>query len=297
MKYFYSFSHSLAELGGPAFQWIGTRWELVGIESYAFDGCPRVGYKGLFVRIAAYSDWIESILRIHTAMTSTTPEPPIYTYECDRNMPCGCGYTDVAFRPTRIMGGEDANEHSWSMIVSLRFYGSQEHFCAGTLLSNSHILTAAHCVAQFSSSQPVNISIIAGITNRSDSEAYHRNIDRIHIHENYTDRPHYLNDIALLRMDRPLYFLHNPILAKACLNPRNISMMDMNQYPKPGTPLVVIGWGAMKPGTFLQSEYLQQIRISAIDNQDPICQKIVSSKEHQFCAGLYNGEKGKSSFE
>ncbi|CAF1029212.1 unnamed protein product [Adineta ricciae] len=279
------------EVGGPAFQWSGTHWELVGIESYAFDGCPRVGYKGLFVRVAAYLDWIESILNIHTAMTSTTPEPPIYNYECDRNMPCGCGYTDVVFRPTRIMGGEDAIEHSWSMIVSLRFYGSQEHFCAGTLLSSSHILTAAHCVAQFLSSRPVNISIIAGITNRSDPEAYQRNIDRIHIHENYTDRPHYLNDIAILRMDRPLYFLHNPILAKTCVNPRNISMMDMHQYPKPGTRLVVIGWGAMKPGSFLQSEYLQQIRISTIDNQDPICQKIVSSKEHQFCAGLYNGGK------
>ncbi|UJR20471.1 hypothetical protein I4U23_023600 [Adineta vaga] len=282
------------EVGGPAFQWIGHRWELVGIESYAMDGCPRVGYKGLFLRVAAYSDWIESILNSDTIMPTTesiTTEKLIYNYECNRNIPCGCGYSNVVFRPTRIIGGEDVIEHSWSMIVSLRLYGRKEHFCAGTLLSNSYILTAAHCVDRFSLTHPVNISIIAGVTNRSDSEAYQRDIDRIYIHENYTDRPHFLNDIALLHMNRPLYFQHNPILAKTCIKRINSSIIDINQHPKTGARLVVIGWGAMQPGSFLQSEYLQQIRISTIDNQDPICQKTINDNELQFCAGLYNDEK------
>jgi hypothetical protein len=50
------FFRSLAEVGAPLFQWIGDHWELVGNESYAIDGCLRVDYKGLFVRVAAYNN-------------------------------------------------------------------------------------------------------------------------------------------------------------------------------------------------------------------------------------------------
>ncbi len=286
------------------FQWIENRWELVGIESYAIDGCPRIGYKGLFVRVAAYYDWIDSIINDDNMSTSSTESitteqdiatvKPSFIYKCNRSISCGCGYSDVSFRPTRIVGGEDVIEHSWSMIVSLRFYGSEEHSCAGTLLSSSFVLTAAHCVDFFSSANPVNITIVAGVTNRSDSDNYQRNIDRIYVHQNYTGPPYFLNNIALLHMDRPLYFQFNPVLAKTCLNYSiNSSISIDEQHPKNGTPLVVIGWGAMRPGSFILSEYLKQIQINAIDNQDQICKDAISNSELQFCAGLYQGEKGK----
>jgi len=287
------------------FQWIENRWELVGIESYAIDGCPRIGYKGLFVRVAAYYDWIDLIINgdnmITSSIESITTEQdiatvkPSFIYKCNRSISCGCGYSDVTFRPTRIVGGEDVIEHSWSMIVSLRFYGSEEHSCAGTLLSSSFVLTAAHCVDFFSSPNPVNITIVAGVTNRSDSDNYQRNIDRIYVHENYTGWPYFLNNIAVLHMDRPLYFQFNPVLAKTCVNNYSVnsSISIDEQHPKNGTPLVVIGWGAMRPGSFLLSEYLQQIQVNAIDNEDQICKDAISDNELQFCAGLHQGGKGK----
>lgn len=293
----------LADVGAPAFRWTGHRWELVGVESYTIDGCLRTGYRGLFVRFAGYKTWVESVLSADDQQTSTLPmtttRPPATTparsfdwYECNRNMACGCGYADVAFQSTRIAGGEDAVAHSWSMIVSLRFYGSTEHFCAGTLLSSSYVLTAAHCVDRFSAADPVNITVAAGITNQSDPDVYLRDVDRIHLHPNYRDSPVLLNDVALLHMSRPLHFQHNPILAKTCVHRANRSAGDAEQHPKDGTPLVMIGWGAKGPGSFAQSDYLRQIRVSTVGNADPDCQQLIIDGDIQFCAGMSANEGG-----
>ena len=222
-----------------------------------------------------------------------TPVKPSFVYECNRSISCGCGYSDVIFGLTRIAGGENVVDHSWSMIASLRFHGNEEHFCSGTLLSNSYVLTAANCVAHFSSAHPVNITIVAGITNQSDSDGYQRNVVQIYIHPNYTDWPYFRNNIALLHIDRPLYFQHNPVIAKTCVQRINSSMPINERYPKNGTRLVVIGWGAMRPGSFLLSDYLKQIQVNAMDNEDEICKNAITDTELQFCAGLYSGEKGK----
>jgi hypothetical protein len=222
----------------------------------------------------------------------TPMKPSFNPYECNRTTSCGCGYSDVAFRPTRIIGGENVVDGSWSMIVSLRFDETEEHSCAGTLLSNSFVLTAAHCVHHFTSTHPINITIDAGITNRSDANRYQRNVEKIYIHPNYTNWPLFLNNIALLQIDRPFYFQNNPILAKTCVHRINSSISTHDQHPKNGTPLVVIGWGTMRLGSFFLSDYLKQIQIHAIDNQDQICKNVSSNDELQFCAGSYYGGKG-----
>jgi hypothetical protein len=147
-------------------------------------------------------------------------------------------------------------------------------------------------VNQFTSTRPINITIAAGMTSRSDLGSYRRNVDQIHIHPNYTDWPHLLNNIALLQLDRPLYFQNNPILAKTCVHRTNSSIPAYEQHVKNGTRLAVIGWGTMRPGSLILSEYLQQIQVYALDNQDQICKDIISDSELQFCAGLYNGGKG-----
>lgn len=251
----------------------------------------RNDYKSLFVRVGAYNQWIESIINT-VSLTTTTPFNPVRLFQCDRGTRCGCGYSDVIFRSTRIIGGEDAIDGSWSMIVSLRFYGSTEHFCAGTLLSDSFVLTAAHCVDHFSSSTAINITIYAGITSQLDSDGSERGVTEIHLHPNYTNRPLFLNDIALLQLDRPLKTVNNPILAKTCVTYPNSSTSLNEQNPKNGTPLVVIGWGAMRSGSFQTSPYLKQKQIYAIDHHDPICQNI-SRPELQFCAGLQSTTTGK----
>ena len=287
----------LAQGGAVLFQWTNDHWELVGIESDTSTNSSRNSYRSLFVRVAAYNPWIESIAHpdnsISVALETITSFNPFAPYECDKKAPCGCSYEDVLFRPTRLIGGQDAIEGSWSMIVSLRFYESDEHFCAGTLLSKSFVLTAAHCVDHFLSATTINITVYAGVTRQSDSTGYERRVTEIHIHPNYTRRPLFLNNLALLQLDRPLVSINNPVLSKTCVHRMNPSISMNEQYPKNDTPLVIVGWGAMRPGSFQSSDYLRQKQVNPIENRDPICQNASSSPELQFCAGLYDVVQGK----
>ncbi|CAF4135531.1 unnamed protein product [Rotaria sp. Silwood2] len=286
--------------GGPIFQWLGDHWEQVGISSYVMNGCASVGYQSVFTRLAAFYDWIEEIVNqmnitISTsAKTTTTPSTSSTTkspvlFACNRSAPCGCGYNDVFLTPSRIVGGENAIDHSWSMIISLRYGILRQHQCGGTILSSSYILTAAHCVWGV----PQNtLTVAAGITNRSDSTAQVRNVSRIYIHPNYTHlSQNFLNDIALLHIDHPFIFQNNQKLAKTCVN-RVYPPVSINQYPKNGTHLAVIGWGTMKEESSQSPDHLQQVQIYVIDNHHSACNGSINDINMQFCAGLYEGGKG-----
>ena len=47
---------------------------------------------------------------------------------------------------SRIVGGQDADQHEWPWIVSLEKSG--KHFCGGSIISEKVVLTAAHCIAK-----------------------------------------------------------------------------------------------------------------------------------------------------
>lgn len=70
-----------------------------------------------------------------------------------------CGQTNIhpsigkfvhnkRIRNRRIIGGEDAVAHSYPFLASVRVLlnNGSEHHCGGTLITDSHVLTAAHCV-------------------------------------------------------------------------------------------------------------------------------------------------------
>lgn len=50
----------------------------------------------------------------------------------------------VLAQPTsRILGGEEASKDSFTYVSSIRL--DNAHICGGTIISNTKILTAAHC--------------------------------------------------------------------------------------------------------------------------------------------------------
>ena len=83
-------------------------------------------------------------------LVATTTEPPKQIiYKCKR-IPdqCGCSLANAVFSThnqqttSTIVDRQDAFPYSWPMMVSVRVNGT-EHFCGGTILSDSLILTAA----------------------------------------------------------------------------------------------------------------------------------------------------------
>jgi secreted trypsin-like serine protease len=132
-------------------------------------------------------------------------------YLCRRNTPCGCSAQRPIF--SKIVGGETAKKRSWGWLVSLTQYSNKTHFCGGSILSSSWILTAAHCVSQRDAS---DVMIHAGSNNLQDS-SQKREVARVFSHPDF-DPYSYVNDIALIRLSSPLD-MNDPDLAKICLPP------------------------------------------------------------------------------
>lgn len=74
-----------------------------------------------------------------------TTKPPSVPTQSPGTASCGAknGYQDQE----RIVGGHNAEIGEWPWIAAL-FNGGRQ-FCGGSLIDNIHILSAAHCVAQY----------------------------------------------------------------------------------------------------------------------------------------------------
>ncbi|CAF3827187.1 unnamed protein product [Rotaria magnacalcarata] len=292
----------VGDSGSPIFEWLGDRWQQVGIASHTID-CTPLKNAGIYTRIVEYNDWIQSIINnctipspsratTTTVRMTTKPVKPSVEYRCNTTSTCGCGATPVAITSTRIVGGEDAREHSWSMIASLRLEFPHLHDCGGTILSNSYILTAAHCHIGPVSNPSVGFSVVVGMTHISDSEVIQRTVDRIYIHPNYIGpEDGYRHDIALLHINESLVFDPDRFLTKSCIHPvRSPTLND--EYIENNTPLTVIGWGNLHESwPPIMPTTLQQVVVYAMDNDDPICRGSINDSQIQFCAGLPEGGK------
>lgn len=279
----------------------------MGITSFG-EGCALPGKPGIYTRLAHYHDWIESVeLGIYqnntpTSTATSTPRPvtvspvvrPII-YECHPdNVSCGCSLTAVQLTPSRIVGGEEAKRYSWSMIVSIRDRSTDRHFCGGSILDESHIITAAHCVDV---AKPDAILIAAGIHNLTEAYPTIRYVDTIYIHPNWSSfSGEFQNDIALLRLSRPLNFTTDDFVRRTCV-PESQSPANLVEYPANHTRLAVIGWGRTRQGDSSSSpSNLQQVEVFLIHHTNPICSEALYNIETQFCAGLDDGGKGELSY-
>ena len=275
--------------------------------------CVEARNIGIYTRLVEYYDWIQSIIStcspifsttISTILpdTTTTPIPTNTTtisvkepnfYPCNPTLTCGCGSIPVILTPSRIIGGEKAIDYSWPMMVSVHIIYENMHWCGGTIVSDSYILTAAHCLYEFVSNPPMKLWISAGMTDLLDPRQIRRTVDYIHIYPNYTGRPDdYRHDIALMHLDQPLPIKENRFLTKTCINPVYPPISN-DKYIKNGTHLTTIGWGTQKSGDLKKPTNLQQVEVFAIDNEDPICIVSMNDSQTQFCAGLIEGGKGK----
>ncbi len=252
--------------------------------------CASPGYPSVFTRLTYYQNWINTII---SSPDNNVVPPPSTTYKCDKKPAvCGCGYSNVEFPAARIVGGEEAVPYSWSMLVSIRFGNTVRHSCSGTILDPSHILTAAHCVDEESPTEPDQVSIAAGMHNRSEDSQTTRLVDRIYIHPNWNvSFSGYLYDIAILHLTIPYAFDRDPFVSTTCIPGFKLSTI-VSQYPTNSTELVVIGWGSTRLDSDSLMDTLRQAKVRVIDNEDTTCKSLIRDKEKQFCAGLNEGGKG-----
>lgn len=156
---------------------------------------------------------------------------------------------DIKGRDIAIVGGTNTTIESAPWQVSLRRFGG--HFCGGTIISDSWIVTAAHCVEG-----GVNgVTIVAG-TSTSRGAGQSRNIAGGAIAPGY-QRPEFGKDFALLQLDRPLQL--DGVRARAA---RFVTESEAGFFG-PGVNARVTGWGALRAGGGSPSQ-LQSVDIPIV---------------------------------
>jgi len=138
----------------------------------------------------------------------------------------------------RIFGGRETevNEYPWMARVISSYQDNNGRIrrgsCGGSLISDSWVVTAAHCARSEKFGDAVRVEVELGQHNRQ-TNALITTYAKAFIHEQY-NMP--LNDFALLKLDDPVDFDKNPLIRPICLP----SSTD-DDYA--GSQAVLAGWG------------------------------------------------------
>lgn len=146
------------------------------------------------------------------------------TYTCSPSASCGCSTNPAIL--TKIVGGESAAIQTWGWAASLRYTSSGSHFCGGTIISSTHILTAAHCTQTLRS--PSSVRVYVGSIYLSGLNQV-KGVAKIYNHPSYSSST-YLNDIAILKLSSPLN-LDQVGVDLICLPNISSTMLSNTEYP------------------------------------------------------------------
>merc|ERR1719239_393933 len=121
---------------------------------------------------------VQETVATTTAAPATTAAPgPVVTAAPGT---CQCGVKGGAANG-RIVGGQETEEHEYPWQVGLVSTNGRTPWCGGTLISSTHVLTAAHCTQTDAS----RIRVILGEHNIADSDFNRVDVAEIINHPNY----------------------------------------------------------------------------------------------------------------
>uniref|UniRef100_A0A674KAN5 Peptidase S1 domain-containing protein n=1 Tax=Terrapene triunguis TaxID=2587831 RepID=A0A674KAN5_9SAUR len=189
----------------------------------------------------------------------------------------------------RILNGQDAKAGAWPWQVSVRQNGF--HICGGALISESWVVSAAHCFDPRSTPEPAVPPHLASCPCEALLGGFSlirfSCIQRVVPHPNYNSST-FLADIALVELEKPIAFT-------ATITP--VCLLDASVHVPAADTCWVTGWGNIHP----QGETLQELEVLTVDST--ICndrfrealQKPAGDnpiKDDMMCAGYMEGYKG-----
>lgn len=190
-----------------------------------------------------------------------------------------------------IVGGSDTSisTHPWQISFQL---ASGFHFCGGSILNESWILTAQHCIDQsgaFSVRSPSSVLIAAGGTQLSTitTEGQVRTVDDVIPFPGYVTVSQG-KDVALLHLSKPLK-LNGNVAPIALATPED----EAAGLTGAGILSTVTGWGDLVANGS-PPDTLQAVDVPLVSNEEASAAYGITISEDQIAAGII-GVGGKDS--
>merc|ERR1712130_333719 len=179
---------------------------------------------------------------------------------------CQCGVKGGSANG-RIVGGQETEKHEYPWQVGLVSINGRSPWCGGTLISSTHVLTAAHCTLLICSGQhhgqctvdqlAPSIRVILGEHNIADSDFNRVDVAEIINHPNFDQRT-FDNNYAILRLTNPVAFTNK--VSPACL-PADLDATYV------GVEATVTRWGKLhSEGS--RPDVLQEVNVTVTTNVD-----------------------------
>uniref|UniRef100_A0A8D2BTL4 Transmembrane protease serine n=1 Tax=Sus scrofa TaxID=9823 RepID=A0A8D2BTL4_PIG len=184
----------------------------------------------------------------------------------------------LAFSSTEriVQGRKTSMEGEWPWQASLQLKG-KGHQCGASLISNTWMLTAAHCFRK--NKDPSQWIVTFGTT--ITPPVVQRSVGKIIIHENYHQETNE-NDIALAQLATRVEFSN--VVQRVCLPDSSIKL-------PPKTSVFVTGFGSIVDDGPTQN-HLRQARVETIStevcNRKDVYDGLVTSG--MLCAGYMEGK-------
>jgi len=198
------------------------------------------------------------VTEVPTTVVNGTEAPANTTTVAPPTSSCQCG---IPNRSNRIVGGveTEVNEYPWQVGLVSRF--GKQPWCGGTLISNKHVLTAAHCTVN---TQASNIRVLLG-EHKTDDNSFNRvDVESIYNHASYNSN-NMRYDYAILTLKEPVTFTRE--VSPACL-PSDVSKTYAGQLA------TVSGWGTLK-SQGSQPTVLMEVDVTVTTNE--VCKNVYGS--------------------